>query len=150
MPVEITSFNKTDIDSVIELTKNTPELDTGSAAPQFYGAKSLSTWLSNPNAVAFVAKDGDELVAFLIGQVMLGRDGYINMTVIKDSHRGQGLAERLTKMAEQAFASKGCNRVWSVVESDNKPMQNLKKKLGYSWGKQNFKLIDKMIGPKPE
>jgi ribosomal protein S18 acetylase RimI-like enzyme len=148
MDIKISPLSKNDLDAVMALSKKTPEFDIGSNSPSFYGIESLSTWLDDSRAVALVAMQGGVLAGFLLGEVRLGRDGFINMTVIDEPYRRKGIASKLTKVAEKAFAERGCNRVWSTVEADNKPMQSLKKKLGYTWGKQNYKLVDKMIKPK--
>ena len=152
--IKILPLATEDLEAVMEISKNTPEFNIGSEAPQFYGLKSLATWVDDPKSVSFVAKDGDKVVGFLLGQVILGRDGMINMSVVDKTYRGQGIATQLQKLAETKFAEKGCNRIWSTVETDNEPMLKLKKKLGFSWGRQTFKIIDKMIEPtgdfKPE
>ncbi len=146
MSTEIVTLTKSDLKAVINLGASTPELDTGNDSPSFYGEISLATWLEDDRSVALAAKEGDTLVGFLLGQVMLGRDGYINTTVVDEPYRGMGIAAQLTEAAEQMFEERGCNRVWSIVEEGNMAMLGLKKKLGYDWGAQNFKLVDRMIG----
>ncbi len=145
--IKILPLNLDDLPAVMELSKNTKEFNIGSDSPQFYGLVSLSTWLDNPNSLALSAKDGGRLVGFILGQVMLGRDGNINTSVVDKAYRHKGIGEKLQNAAEEFFASKGCNRVFSTVEENNKAMLGLKKKLGFSWGKQNYKIVDKMIEP---
>ncbi len=58
--------------------------------------------LTVPNMVRYKVRDGEELVAFIIGEVRLSaRTGWIATVCVHPDYRRQGIAETLLSMCEQ-------------------------------------------------
>lgn len=146
MAFDIQPMDKDDIDEVIRIGEVTPELETGTSTPDFYGRDTLSEWIEAANGVTLVAKSGDRMAGFILGQALGGsKDAYINCTVVNEEFRGQGIASELTREAEKIFSELGCNHVFSVIQSNNLAMLALKRKLGYDVGAEPMLYVDKMI-----
>ncbi len=55
MQISIEKMQEQDLDSVIELTKNTREFHTGTDSPNYYAKVTLQRWIRDPRGVALVA-----------------------------------------------------------------------------------------------
>ncbi len=149
MAIEFQRLTEEDIPSVIQLGESTPEFQTGTDAPSFYSATTLSRWIAAEGGVTLGAKDGSVLAGFLLGQAMMGsRDAYINTTVVTTPYRRHGIASELNRLALEQFAELGCNHVFSVVNTTDEPMLKLKERLGFQVSPETFRYVEMMIEPK--
>ncbi len=142
--VKIKRMSKNDIDKVIELASQIPELRTGTNASQFYSKQTLQRWCNDRNGAVFVAYVSNELAGFILGYYMQGtRDGYLNAIAVKPKCRGSDIGKKLLISAIKKFKESGCNHIFAVVKSDNNALEFFKKK-GFELG-QEFRYVEKML-----
>lgn len=88
--------------------------------------------LELPQVIFLVA----EAEGRVIGTVLAthdGRKGWINRLAVDPAFRGQGLAQRLVRIAEQELEASGLQMFAALIEEDNLPSINLFQKLGYTF-----------------
>jgi len=127
MKVTIRRFRMEDYDRVIELWQacGLPLKPKGRDSRE-----EISRQLQRPEIIFLVA----EVEGRVIGTVLAthdGRKGWINRLAVDPSYRGQGLARKLVRLAEQELESEGLRMFAALIEEDNLPSIRLFEKLGY-------------------
>lgn len=147
----IREMRENDLDWVVNLGVNTPEFKTGTGATaQFFGLETLKNWLKDSSGITLVAEFEGRLAGYLLAYYMVGpNDGYINCVVVEQEFRKKGIGKILLEKAISEFEQKGpgghkCDHIFSVVSDTNKPMLNLKRKLGFEVGSK-FHYVDMML-----
>ena len=120
--MKIRDYEASDFARIKELNTEGFELP----APDWFLLESIET------GHAWVAVEGDETVAFLIGKTKFDVS-YINNIVVTKAHQKKGIATNLIQKFEEHFgqSQKFYSKVyWLQVEADN-PAQKLYFDLGY-------------------
>lgn len=86
--------------------------------------------LQDPTREVYVARDGKEIVGFVILCMTGAFVGYIQTICIHPERRGQGLGSRLVDFAEQRILRESPN-VFMCVSSFNHDARRLYQRLGY-------------------
>jgi ribosomal protein S18 acetylase RimI-like enzyme len=139
-----------DLDWVIRVGLATPEFKTGTEAAQFYGLETLRRWIKDPCGVTLVAEVNGSRAGFLLGYYMAGpNDGYINCTVVEKGFRRRGVGRLLQEQAVSEFERRGpeghkCDHIFCVVSEDDRPMLELKRKVGFEVGGK-FHYVEMML-----
>jgi ribosomal protein S18 acetylase RimI-like enzyme len=69
---------------------------------------------------SFVIKDGDRVIAYLFGVVAESRKvAYSSLIGVRQSHRRQGLGERLYELFQNYARARGCTRLTAVTDPSN-------------------------------
>ena len=128
----IREMTQADYEEIFDLWKNTDGMGLRSLDDSQQG---ISAFLKRNPATNFVATDNGEIV----GTILCGHDGrrgYIYHTVVKDSHRNQGIATNLIEAAISALQQEGITRVCLNVMETNEYGKSFWLKRG--WKKKNF------------
>ncbi|MCC7406533.1 MAG: GNAT family N-acetyltransferase [Phycisphaeraceae bacterium] len=65
---------------------------------------------------AFVVRDGDKVIAYLMGMLSQTEPvGYVHMVAVHADHRRQGLARTLYAAFEACVAAKGCQTIKAIT-----------------------------------
>lgn len=79
--------------------------------------------------------DNDNLIGVIVTKLEPHRSGplrgYIAMLATKTSHRGQGIATRLVRMAVEAMITQGADEIALETEVDNIPSLRIYENLGF-------------------
>jgi [ribosomal protein S18]-alanine N-acetyltransferase len=86
--------------------------------------------IEDPTRETYVARDGGQLIGFLIICMTGAFVGYIQTICIHPQHRGRGLGSRIVEFAEQRILSEVPN-VFMCVSSFNHAARRLYQRLGY-------------------
>jgi ribosomal-protein-alanine N-acetyltransferase len=86
--------------------------------------------VQDPTREVYVARDGQEIVGFVILCMTGAFVGYIQTVCIHPDRRGQGLGSRLVDFAEQRILRESPN-VFMCVSSFNHDARRLYERLGY-------------------
>ena len=69
---------------------------------------------------SFVIKDGDRVIAYLFGVVAETKKvAYSSLIGVRQSHRRQGLGERLYELFQDHARARGCTRLTAVTDPSN-------------------------------
>ncbi|WP_435358359.1 GNAT family N-acetyltransferase [Haloarchaeobius sp. DFWS5] len=97
---------------------------------EWYGEDRLRADVDSADALVLVAADGDDVVGFAHG-VLADDTGTLMRVYVDPDHRGEGLGRALVKFAEDDFATRGVDRLESMVLDANEPGNAFYHKLGY-------------------
>jgi [ribosomal protein S18]-alanine N-acetyltransferase len=86
--------------------------------------------VEDPTRETYVARDGGQLIGFLIICMTGAFVGYIQTICIHPAHRGRGLGSRIVEFAERRILSEVPN-VFMCVSSFNHAARRLYERLGY-------------------
>jgi ribosomal protein S18 acetylase RimI-like enzyme len=86
--------------------------------------------VADPTRETYVARDGGQLLGFLIICMTGAFVGYIQTICIHPQHRGRGLGSRMVEFAERRILSEVPN-VFMCVSSFNHAARRLYERLGY-------------------
>lgn len=97
--------------------------------------QSIVHFLRDPNAVVFIARQGEQIAAFLTCQFYAwNRLGQIHGLVVDPAFRRQNLASRLVERAEQFLKEKGARGVYVDTPVDNAGGRRFYEAAGYCVG----------------
>ncbi len=83
--------------------------------------------------VIFLVAEAEGRVVGTVLATHDGRKGWINRLAVEPAFRGQGLAQRLVRIAEQKLEAAGLQMFAALIEEDNLPSIKLFEKLGYTF-----------------
>lgn len=111
----------------------TPSVDW----PHEYGAY-LRTLIGRDDALAVIARDGDELVGYAVGRITHlppffehRRRGYIHDVYVRMPHRHRGIGRRLINEILAWCARQGVTVVELTVAANNQEGESFWRKLGF-------------------
>lgn len=129
MDIVIRKFRLDDYERVMELWRqcHLPLKPEGRDSREEIGRQ-----LELPQVIFLVAEEGGKVIATVLA-THDGRKGWINRLAVDPAFRGQGLAQRLVRQAEQELEAAGLQMFAALIEEDNLPSINLFEKLGYTF-----------------
>ncbi len=132
IPITIDQMNFKDLDQVLEI-------ETASFTDS-WTFQSFETEISgkNPFAYYLVARQGDEVIAYL-GVWLILNEAHITNIAVKPSRRKKGIAEKLLNFFFKKAELKNIDAITLEVRMSNEPAQKLYRKLGF---------VEKGIRPK--
>jgi GNAT superfamily N-acetyltransferase len=69
---------------------------------------------------SYVIKQGDRVIAYLFGLIAEGKKvAYVSLMGVRDSHKRQGLGERLYELFEEHARGGGCTKLTAVTVPSN-------------------------------
>jgi GNAT superfamily N-acetyltransferase len=81
---------------------------------------------------AYVIRDGDTVVAYLLGVLATAEPtGYIHLVAVRRTHRALGLARRLYEHFAAFARSRGCTDLKAITVPDNAPSIRFHTSLGF-------------------
>lgn len=91
-------------------------------------------YLRSPGALAFVAADGDEVIAWSWGYHLLRPDGssmlYLHRLEVRPSHRRRGIGRALLDAFMRAGVQAGATRMFLTTGEANAPARALYESMG--------------------
>ncbi len=115
-PVKLRRAETTDLDALLALENSC--FRTGPYRTHRFGATQFLSYLNNPRAVIFLARDASGLLGSVIAtagtrsRAHIGR--ILNLAVVS-ARRQQGVGRQLLEKATQWLRQKGCDRIFLEV-----------------------------------
>lgn len=143
----IRQMTEDDLDNVIELATNIPEVQTGTDTAQFYSRERLVGWIKSPNGEALIIAEVDGVFAGygIASFVEESGDGYLNSSAVVPAFRGRGIGKELVCERVRVLLMLGANYVWCTIKEDNEAIQAVLTKCGFSISEQRFLIAAKML-----
>ncbi len=99
----------------------------------------LKTFINHPERRIFVAKEGEQIIAFMVGEIVgchlpissIHRVGYIAAAYVLPTYRGQGIATQLENRLVGYFKEQNLKYVELHYIANNRVAEESWKKLGY-------------------
>ena len=118
------------------------------------GPKKTSYWreqVQNDSSLSLVALDGDQVVGFIISEIMtnsfgLDQSGWIKIMGVHPKHMGTGIGQSLITQLFQQFKKKKINEIYTAVQWDAVDMLSFFKSIGFD--RSNFINLYKKLEPK--
>lgn len=135
----IAKMTPEDVDAVVNIGLETPEVLIDPSNPYYYDKPSLANFVSKDYNVALVAKHKGRVVGFEIvyfNQEM--GDAYFADIAIVKEYRDMGIGKRLYEEATKILKELGCRWIWAICEEDNVNMQKFFDKRGFKRGRKYF------------
>jgi ribosomal protein S18 acetylase RimI-like enzyme len=132
-----------DAEAVHELGASCIELDVGIKGSTFYTPDKIGTWAESEYDASYVAKDGEKLAGFILGQVLPGSgDAQINAVAVSPSYRGKGIATQLTRLSLSRFNEFPVDTVRIIVNTMDNAMLHLLEKADVSVSQEVFRYAE--------
>ncbi len=145
MTISIEKMKLEYLDSVIELGLSTPELQTGTKAPQFYSKETLKNWIKSVNGILLTALVKDNFAGFSITAYNPdSRDGYIHFIAIRDEYRRIGIGSKLLIYTLNELEKLGCNHVYGLVQIGNESTKKFMRNHGFEIG-EAFNYVQRVL-----
>lgn len=139
--VKVRKMETKDLDEVIALGLSTPEIQTGTASPQFYFRETLERWIQSPNGILLVAEDSGRIAGFRIASYNPdSRDGHLNVTIVRKEYRRSGIGSKLLDETLTRLEELGANHVYCQVQEDNEDTLQFFRKHGFEIGRKFFRV----------
>ena len=69
---------------------------------------------------SYVIKDGDRVIAYLFGVIAESKQvAYASLIGVRNSHKRQGLGERLYELFQEYARARGCTKLTAVTDPSN-------------------------------
>src|SRR5260370_39325117 len=69
---------------------------------------------------SYVIREADRVISYLFGVIAEGRKvGYVSLVGVRDSHKRQGLGQRLYELFEEYARGRGCTKLTAVTVPSN-------------------------------
>jgi GNAT superfamily N-acetyltransferase len=69
---------------------------------------------------SYVIRDGDKVIAYLFGLIAENKKvAYVSLIGVRESHKRQGLGQRLYELFEEYARAKGCTKLTAVTVPSN-------------------------------
>lgn len=138
----ISSIEDSDLDEIVDLGLNTPELhvqEEGKTA-YYYPKDILASFIKSTNDIHLVAKINGKIAGYRLGTYNpYLKEAYLIDMVVKPEYRNRGVANALYKETFRLLDEKGCEWAWALVKPTNKPMAQILTKKGFKKGTEfNF------------
>lgn len=143
-PITIQNLTKEDVKEVRALGLSTPELQIGNEQPEYYLEETLLSFIQSPHDIYFSAKSGDTLAGYFLGSINpYLKEAYLVDMVVKPEFQGHGIARMFFDEALKKLKAEDCVWAWALVHEDNKKMQEILEKKGFTKGRK-FNLFYKV------
>ncbi len=136
LSAQVTRMMPTMVDEVYELGISSPQLQTGTEAPQMYSKEALLRAIKDPDHIMLVAVDKDKLVGFSITGIDKAlRDAEIHEFVVRAEYRRTGIGNQLLEETLRTLEeTTEVNHVVSHVQIDNSTMKEFLQKRNFQRG----------------
>ena len=133
----ITPMSEADLEDVIGLALQTPEIQDQAGEAEFFSKATLAAWLTSPTDPLFVAHDEEGLAGFVIASFHpLARIGYVYDLVVAPRARGHGTGPALVQAVMQRFAEQQAREIWCLVHEHNPAASRLFQRFGLQKGRR--------------
>jgi predicted N-acetyltransferase YhbS len=108
------------------------------------GSKKICCWreqVQNDSSLSLVALDGDQVIGFIISEIMtnsfgLDQSGWIKIMGVHPKHMGTGIGQSLITQLFKQFKKKKINEIYTAVQWDAVDMLSFFKSIGFD--RSNF------------
>ena len=110
------------------------EIEMKCFGDEAFTKRQIAQLLTDYNSIGLIARDGDDIVGFIVGIVYADRkavNGHILTLDVLPSHKRKGVGQTLLREMERVFAGKGVQICLLEVREDNAAALSLYWKLGY-------------------
>jgi ribosomal protein S18 acetylase RimI-like enzyme len=116
--------------------------------------KKICCWreqVENDSSLSLVALNGDQVVGFIISEIMtnsfgLDQSGWIKIMGVHPKHMGTGIGQSLITQLFKQFKKKKINEIYTAVQWDAVDMLSFFKSIGFD--RSNFINLYKKLEPK--
>lgn len=138
-PITIHNIAEEDIDEIIEMGLNTPELHVDSE-PVYYTKESLLSFIQSPHDIYLVAKVNGKVAGYRLATCNIYlKEAYLIDLVVKPEYRNMGVATELYKETFKRLNEKSIDWAWCLIKDENLKMQRFAESNGFDKGtKFNF------------
>ena len=98
--------------------------------PDPWDRRAVSDLIATEGAMCFTARDGERVVAYVIGR-MIAPEGEIYRVAVDEQYRRRGVAYRLLDYAVKTSRGKGLESLFLEVRSQNYPAISLYRAYGF-------------------
>jgi predicted N-acetyltransferase YhbS len=118
------------------------------------GPKKICCWreqVQNDSSLSLVAFDGDQLVGFIISEIMtnsfgLDQSGWIKIMGVHPKHMGTGIGQSLITQLFKQFKKKKINEIYTAAQWDAVDILSFFKSIGFD--RSNFINLVKKLDQK--
>jgi predicted N-acetyltransferase YhbS len=118
------------------------------------GSKKICCWreqVQNDSSLSLVALDGDQVVGFIISEIMtnsfgLDQSGWIKIMGVHPKHMGTGIGQSLITQLFQQFKKKKINEIYTAAQWDAVDILSFFKSIGFD--RSNFINLVKKLDQK--
>lgn len=110
------------------------EIETECFKSEAFTKQQIAQLLTNPNCISLIAREGDEIIGFIIGMVYFKDNtltGHILTIDVSSRYRRKGIGIKLLQELEKIFINRRVKVSRLEVREDNIAALNLYQKLGY-------------------
>jgi len=76
----------------------------------------------------YVAKVEDKIVGFVLGYILSRQSGYIDLLVVEEKYRGQGIGTKLLSKIKKKMHQEEINNAWLIAHENQKDVEFYLKK----------------------
>ena len=118
------------------------------------GPKKITQWgdtIQNDSSLSLVALDGDQVVGFVISEIMtnsfgLDQSGWIKIMGVHPKHMGTGIGQSLITQLFRQFKKKKINEIYTAARWDSVDLLSFFKSVGFN--RSNFINLYKKLNTK--
>ena len=137
--VTIQNITDDDLDEIIQLGLDTPELHAQDETPVYYTRNELETFIQSPHDIYLVAKIDGEIAGYRLATYHpFLKEAYLLDLVVKPKFRRMGIAKKLYEKTFEILNKKDCEWVWTLVKDSNIGMQTVIEKQGFRKGSKFY------------
>ncbi len=118
------------------------------------GSRKICCWreqVQNDSSLSLVALNGDQIVGFIISEIMtnsfgLDQSGWIKIIGVHPKHMGTGIGQALITQLFKQFKKKKINEIYTAAQWDAVDILSFFKSIGFD--RSNFINLYKKLEPK--